>query len=131
MKILKVRANPIGSESWIEGQLIVSKEVAYPFDENEPEGNTHYYLYIEKQVEWEQPYEQVLVEVDPKTITQDTGLRDADGRRIFTEDIVKFKGKEWTVIEVDFNYYLYNSFDMPQPLEKCNLLCVIKDDIEY
>lgn len=91
MRDVTFRGKALADGKWWYGSYIHLDDTTWCFKEDydaHPE-NTHHYIIYDKMTDWNLPNDHHMVEVDGKTVGQDTGCVDKNSRHIFEGDIVR------------------------------------------
>ena len=95
MREIIFRAKRLDNGEWVEGYLYEHEPalvgIASENDEPEP---SKWFITRTGFADWNMPRPVELVEVDPSTVSQYTGLEDKNGKRIFEGDIVQYEERQ-------------------------------------
>ena len=75
---------------WVEGFYCNKQETTYCFESDYEKFpvKTQHYIIQERMLDWGLPNEFRLIEIDPKTVCQYTGMIDFEGIKIWENDII-------------------------------------------
>ena len=76
---------------WVEGFYCNKQETTYCFESDYEKFpvKTQHYIIQERMLDWGLPNEFRLIEIDPKTVCQYTGMIDFEGNKIWEHDIIE------------------------------------------
>lgn len=107
MRKIKFRGQRVSNDEWVYGSLDIAPDKVFIIEHDEQDP-----LYTE------------FIEVLPTTVSESTGMHDAEGKEIYEGDIIEYKEGYRRV--KSFVYYSLGAF-MLRPLDECN--CVHIDTI--
>ena len=122
MREILFRGKRLDNGDWVEGYLYEHEPplVGIVSEKDEPEASK-WFITRTGFADWNMPRPVELVEVDPSTVGQYTGLKDKNGERIFEGDIVQshFKtnhSKQIFRVTFDDGMFIFNNGYVKMPV---------------
>lgn len=105
MREVLFRGKRLDNGDWVDGYLYEHEPplVGIVSEKDEPEASK-WFIARTGFADWNMPRPVELVEVDPSTVCQYTGLKDKNGERIFEGDMIKPFDDEIDKMVVEFHY---------------------------
>ena len=140
MREILFRGKRLDNGDWIEGYLYEHEPplVGIVCEKDEPEASK-WFITRTGFADWNMPRPVELVEVDPSTVGQYTGLKDKNGKRIFEGDIVQahFRtnhSKQIFRVTFDDGMFIFNNGYVKLPVRGIygiKVICNVHDNPEY
>lgn len=105
MREVLFKAKLKGRSQWIEGFYCSMRETTYCFAEDYERHPVplHHLIAVDEMTDWGLPNRLQLYEIDPETLCEYTGLTDKNGKKIFENDLVRYRDTVSTVQYGEYN----------------------------
>ena len=105
MREILFKAKLKGINHWIEGFYCSMRETTYCFAEDYERHPVplHHLIAVDEMTDWGLPNRLQLYEIDPETLCEYTGLTDKNGKKIFENDLVRYRDTVSTVQYGEYN----------------------------
>lgn len=105
MREILFKAKLKGINHWIEGFYCSMRETTYCFAEDYERHPVplHHLIAVDEMTDWGMPNRLQLYEIDPETLCEYTGLTDKNGKKIFENDLVRYRDTVSTVQYGEYN----------------------------
>ena len=105
MREILFKAKLKGINRWIEGFYCSMRETTYCFAEDYERHPVplHHLIAVDEMTDWGLPNKLRLYEIDPETLCEYTGLTDKNGKKIFENDLVRYRDTVSTVQYGEYN----------------------------
>lgn len=85
------RGKSVNDGCWYHGSYLRMDKTTYCFTEDyDGVNNTEHFIVVDQMTDWGLPNNHKIIEVDPETVGEFTGLLDKDNNRIFEGDVLIF-----------------------------------------